>query len=302
MKNSKKIIFLGLILALTIFESCVKDLDRVPYYDISSATVYNDPANYRAIIAKVYAGLAVSGQEGPAGKPDISGIDEGFSTYLRQYYKAQELTTDEAVIGWNDGSIKDYHNMKWSSGNEFISAMYYRMNQSVIVSDSVTVMRFNSKIELVEISLDESLIIFEISNGNIISLKSLGFFDSTSMFVKAKDESNYVFILKPGTSKPVEYSVISTDSIPTVAYTINMHDTISVGNERTTFIEYPSTILSVTDSTDLVIFNVERNMLLLKHLEDRPPINSKLYVQVENKLYQYHIKAGKSKKLYYKTN
>ncbi|MEZ4847134.1 MAG: hypothetical protein R3B93_00575 [Bacteroidia bacterium] len=28
---------------------------------------------------------------GPAGQPDISGIDEGFSTYIRQYWKAQEL-------------------------------------------------------------------------------------------------------------------------------------------------------------------------------------------------------------------
>ncbi len=123
----KKIIFLALVATLTVSESCVKDLNRVPTYDISSATVYNDPANYRAIIAKVYAGMAVSGQKGPDGKPDISGIDEGFSTYLRQYYKAQELTTDEAVIGWNDGSIKDYHNMKWSSANEFIAAMYYRI-------------------------------------------------------------------------------------------------------------------------------------------------------------------------------
>ncbi len=127
MKNSKKMIFLGLIAVMTVFESCIKDLDRVPVYDVTSATVYNDPANYRAIIAKVYSGLALSGQQGPAGKPDISGIDEGFSTYLRQYYKAQELSTDEAVIGWNDGSIKDYHNMSWTSANEFIAAMYYRI-------------------------------------------------------------------------------------------------------------------------------------------------------------------------------
>ncbi|MBL7818950.1 MAG: RagB/SusD family nutrient uptake outer membrane protein [Saprospiraceae bacterium] len=127
MKNSKKIFFLALVAASMVFESCIKDLDRVPVYDVTSATVYNDPANYKAILAKIYAGMAVSGQQGPAGKPDISGIDEGFSTYLRQYYKAQELTTDEAVIGWNDGSIKDYHNMKWSSANEFIAAMYYRI-------------------------------------------------------------------------------------------------------------------------------------------------------------------------------
>lgn len=127
MKNSKIIIFLALIVAVTIFESCVKDLNRADPYNLTSETVYKDAANYRGLIAKVYAGLAVSGQEGPAGKADISGIDEGFSTYLRQYYKAQELTTDEAVIGWNDGSIKDYHNMKWGAANEFISAMYYRI-------------------------------------------------------------------------------------------------------------------------------------------------------------------------------
>ena len=54
------------------------------------------------VLAKLYAGLAVSGQEGPAGQPDISGIDEGFSTYIRQYWKAQELSTDEAVIAWHD--------------------------------------------------------------------------------------------------------------------------------------------------------------------------------------------------------
>jgi starch-binding outer membrane protein, SusD/RagB family len=127
MKSNKKALFLTVLTALTVLSSCVNDLNRVKPYELTSATVYSDPANYRGLIAKVYSGLALSGQEGPAGKPDISGIDEGFSTYLRQYYKAQELTTDEAVIGWNDGSIKDYHNMVWTSGNEFIAAMYYRI-------------------------------------------------------------------------------------------------------------------------------------------------------------------------------
>lgn len=128
MKFNNKILLLTLMMmAFTVSESCVKDLNRIPAYDITSATAYDDPANYRAIIAKIYAGMAVSGQQGPAGMPDISGIDEGFSTYLRQYYNAQELTTDEAVIGWNDGSIKDLHNMKWTSANEFLSAMYYRV-------------------------------------------------------------------------------------------------------------------------------------------------------------------------------
>jgi hypothetical protein len=78
-------------------------------------------------LAKLYAGLALSGQEGPAGQPDIAGIDEGFSTYLRQYWKAQELTTDEAVIAWNDGTIQDYHQQDWDANNEFVTAMYNRI-------------------------------------------------------------------------------------------------------------------------------------------------------------------------------
>jgi starch-binding outer membrane protein, SusD/RagB family len=127
MKNIKNLILLGLVTTMIVFESCVKDLDRAHPYDLTSDKVYSDAASYRGLIAKVYSGLALSGQQGPSGKADISGIDEGFSTYLRQYYKAQELTTDEAVIGWNDGSIKDYHNMKWTSANEFVSAMYNRI-------------------------------------------------------------------------------------------------------------------------------------------------------------------------------
>jgi starch-binding outer membrane protein, SusD/RagB family len=124
MKSLSKIALLTVGLWAT---SCVGDLNRTPFIEVTSATVYNDPANYKQILAKIYAGLAVSGQQGPAGKPDISGIDEGFSTYLRQYWKAQELTTDEAVIGWNDGSLPDYHYMRWTSGNEFITAMYNRL-------------------------------------------------------------------------------------------------------------------------------------------------------------------------------
>ncbi len=57
------------------------------------------------MLAKIYAGLAVSGQRGPAGNGDIQGIDEGFSQYLRLYWEAEELPTDEAVIAWGDPGL-----------------------------------------------------------------------------------------------------------------------------------------------------------------------------------------------------
>src|SRR3982750_1913083 len=70
---------------------------ELPTSTITDTNYFNDPSSYRAFLAKIYAGLAVSGQQGPAGNGDIKGVDEGFSQYLRLYWEAQELPTDEAV-------------------------------------------------------------------------------------------------------------------------------------------------------------------------------------------------------------
>jgi len=127
----KSIYKIAIILAgfVLVLPSCIKDLDTVPIDPdvVTSATVYDDPASYKMVLAKLYAGLAVTGQTGPAGNPDISGIDEGFGQYLRGYWYAQELTTDEAVISWNDQTIKDYHWQAWNSSDVFITAFYYRI-------------------------------------------------------------------------------------------------------------------------------------------------------------------------------
>jgi hypothetical protein len=98
-----------------------------PKSAVTDANVFSDPGAYKAFIAKVYGGLAVTGQQGPAGNADISGIDEGFSQYLRIYWEAQELPTDEAVIGWNDVGLPELNKMTWSATNGFVVAMYYRV-------------------------------------------------------------------------------------------------------------------------------------------------------------------------------
>ncbi|NER14648.1 RagB/SusD family nutrient uptake outer membrane protein [Leptobacterium flavescens] len=107
--------------------SCEGELDLEPIVEQTSASLFEDTDSYRQFIARVYAGISVSGQQGPAGNPDISGIDEGFSNYLRQFWKHQELTTDEAIIAWNDGTIHDLNNHVWTASNEFIRAMYDRI-------------------------------------------------------------------------------------------------------------------------------------------------------------------------------
>ena len=128
MKRIFKITFI--ISAITLFlASCVKDLDKGPIDPnvFTSANVYTNPAAYKQVLAKCYAGLSVSGQQGPSGNPDISGIDEGFGEYIRGYWYHQELTTDEAVIGWNDQTVKNFHSQAWGSSDVFIAAMYYRI-------------------------------------------------------------------------------------------------------------------------------------------------------------------------------
>lgn len=113
------------VLMLVSF-SCT-DVSVTPKSSTTGDVVFQDPNSYKAFLAKLYAGLAVSGQEGPAGNGDISGIDEGFSSYLRQYWGAQELSTDEAVIAWGDEGLPDFHEHSWTSSNQFVSAMYNRI-------------------------------------------------------------------------------------------------------------------------------------------------------------------------------
>jgi hypothetical protein len=124
---------LNITIAFTAFmlltTSCMKDLDTVPIDpdQQTSVSVYEDPSAYKQVLAKLYAGLAVSGQTGPAGNSDISGIDEGFGQYLRGFWYHEELPTDEAVIGWNDQTVKDFHWQSWGTTDVFIAAFYYRI-------------------------------------------------------------------------------------------------------------------------------------------------------------------------------
>ena len=122
------------IMVLVVLAACT-DLDIEPKSDSTNAVVFNEPSSYRAFIAKIYAGLALTGQQGPAGDGDLGGIDEGFSNYLRNYFKLQELTTDEAVTGWADEGIKDLHAHAWTSQNQFITGAYNRIFYQITLAN-----------------------------------------------------------------------------------------------------------------------------------------------------------------------
>ena len=137
MKNIfKKLIF---VLSLSaIITSCHDDLNQSPI-DPDSFTeedVFANVDEARGALAKLYASLALTGQQGPAGNADIADIDEGFSQFSRMLFNLNEITTDHAVVGWGDPGLPDLHGMYWSSSNDFTEAMYYRLAQEVTFCNS----------------------------------------------------------------------------------------------------------------------------------------------------------------------
>ncbi len=122
----KRIFNVALVLILIVFSACT-DLDLKPRTESTADVLFTDEDSYRRFIARVYAGLAITGQQGPAGNADISSLDEGFSNYLRQYWQLQELPTEEAVISWGDDGIQPLNVQSWDSQNQFVNAMYYRI-------------------------------------------------------------------------------------------------------------------------------------------------------------------------------
>ena len=121
----KKILSIYFLSAL-IMVSCT-DLELLPEDAASAEEVFTTLNAYKSYLAKAYGSYSLTGQDGPSGDTDISIVnDEGFTSYIRAYWKAQELTTDEAVVGWTDAGIRDLHEHSWSSENQFVRVIYYR--------------------------------------------------------------------------------------------------------------------------------------------------------------------------------
>ena len=123
-----------------ILVSCHADLDQVPTDPdlFTEIDVFKDTDSAKGALAKIYASLAITGQIGPAGNPDIdpSLIDEGFSQYTRILYTLNVCSTDEAVVGWGDPGLPNIHEMSWDINNPWTQGMYFRLAQVVSFSNS----------------------------------------------------------------------------------------------------------------------------------------------------------------------
>lgn len=125
-----KIMMMTAAAALSVgMSACVKDLTVTPIDENITLPedVLNSQDAYRNLLAKCYQGLCGGGSWGGNGDGDLSGIDANFGQYLRVLYNCQEITTDEAVLCWNDAGVHDLDFINLAPTNPFIEVMYARI-------------------------------------------------------------------------------------------------------------------------------------------------------------------------------
>lgn len=127
MNNKIKIVF-SLLMGL-LMTSCLDDLDTEPLSDqvINGTTVLETEEGYKQFLAKLYGSFTLTGQQGEFGDAEIVNPDEGETSFLRTYWTAQELSTDEALSAWNDPKIQSFNFQTWSDNNALLSLLYQRI-------------------------------------------------------------------------------------------------------------------------------------------------------------------------------
>lgn len=120
-RHNKIIITILSVLLGIGLSSCVNDLNVTPI-DPSSIQTFNQDA----VFAKAYASLALTGQQGAAGKGDLAGVDEGTSSFIRLIWNLNELSTDEAICSWGDPGVPELNFNKWTSSHDQVNGIYAR--------------------------------------------------------------------------------------------------------------------------------------------------------------------------------
>ena len=122
--NIKSYVYILSFLFVVAATSCVNDLNVTPI-DPSVTQTFDQ----EAVFAKIYASMALTGQEGPAGTPDLDAdyIDEGTSAFIRLLWNFNELASDEAICSWGDPGIPEMNFCKWTSSHEQLKGLYARL-------------------------------------------------------------------------------------------------------------------------------------------------------------------------------
>ena len=76
---------------------------------------------------------SLSGQSGPDGESDISGLDGGTSNWTRVIFMLNEFTTDEVCWVWPDVGVFDLCTSTWGTSNGNLYGAYGRLYTHIAV-------------------------------------------------------------------------------------------------------------------------------------------------------------------------
>jgi len=127
-----KIYYFLIVLGLSssLLTSCEGDLDQYPHTETTSEDVYTTAANYKTVLAKLYASFVITGQEKGGGNSDISS-NSGYD-YMRCFFNLQECGTDEVASTWLEGdNVGNLTYLSWDADDPWVSDMYYRIYYTI---------------------------------------------------------------------------------------------------------------------------------------------------------------------------
>ena len=130
-----KKIYIALVCCLALMAtSCIGDLDTMPIDDnnLVSEKVYSTKDGYMGVLAKCYASLILTGQQGgDGGDGDLEGANEGYSGYTRLLFYLEELCTDNFLMPSSSNGLRECLNMTWTPSTSVVTWTYQRLYMSI---------------------------------------------------------------------------------------------------------------------------------------------------------------------------
>ena len=107
-----------------VASSCTDVLDQMPTTEDTSKDVYAEAANYKRVLAKIYASYVLAGQGQGGDNGDLTSINK--QDFSRGYFNLQEAATDEVANTWLSGNnLSDLTYISWDAKDSWVSDSYY---------------------------------------------------------------------------------------------------------------------------------------------------------------------------------
>lgn len=157
----KKINILIALVCSIFISSCTGDLNQNPVIETDVSKVYTSAANYKMVLAKIYASYVIAGQEQGGGNKDLSLVN-GYDL-LRGYFNLQEAGTDEVANTWLAGdNIGNLTYLTWDVNDPWVSDTYYHLYYTIALCNEL--IRHCGKDEISKFSVEEQADITTYSN------------------------------------------------------------------------------------------------------------------------------------------